>query len=326
MAFVNYLRSVTVSLCLILAALGVGQTTFNVTSPTNGDWLNGNKSLTFNGKGASVEVSISATVTSPSGSSTVSTKVNPAVNGDFSGSLNLTFASNAPQGDYTIQVTATEPGKTYTPVNLAVKVDTKLPKLLEYRPAQNSFVKGIVPIRFKLLEDNMKDWRITVGGSDIPNNTGTARDFSVDWNSGTLDNDGAQNIAMTAKDQADNILNFSIPVTLDRRAPVATIQFPNSSTPIRSRADVTVIVDIADQFANAVSVTGIDVIIQRTDGTFVTRVARQSFTDIGNNTWRFTGKLRWRSGFPSTYKVIATGLDKAGNVAVRQEVLVRVNG
>ena len=326
MVSVKFLRSVTVSLCLIFAAFGLGQTTFNVTSPTNGDWLNGNKTLSFNGKGASVEVTVTATVTSPSGSSTISTKANPTVAGEFSGSLNLTFAANAPQGDYTIQVVATEPGKTYAPVNLAVKVDTKLPKLLEYRPAQNSFVKGIVPIRFKLLEDNMKDWRVTVGGSDIPNNTGSSTDFSLSWNSGTLDTDGAQNIALAAKDQADNILNFSIPVTVDRRPPVATIQFPTASTPIRSRADVSVIVDIADQFANAVSVTGVDVIVQRTDGTFVTRVARQSFTDIGNNTWRFTGKIRWRSGFPSAYKIIATGLDKAGNVAVRQEVLVRVNG
>ncbi len=315
-----------VSLCLVLVAVGLGQTTFNVTSPTNGDWLNGNKSLTFNGKGASVEVTVSATVTSPSGSSTVSTSVNPTIAGEFNGSLNLTFAANAPQGDYTIVVTATEPGKTYTPVNLAVKVDTKFPKLLEYRPAQNSFVKGIVPIRFKLLEDNMKDWRVTVGGSDIPNNTGSNTEFTLDWNSGTLETDGAQNISLVAKDQADNPLNFSIPVTVDRRAPIATIQFPNATTPIRSRADVTVIVDIADQFANAVSVTGVDVIIQRTDGTFITRVARQSFSDIGNNTWRYTGKLRWRSGFPNVYKIIATGLDKAGNVAVRQEVAVRVNG
>ena len=326
MITVNYLRSIAVLLCLTLAALGLAQTTFNVTSPTNGDWLSGNKSLTFNGKGASVEVTVTATVTSPSGTTSVNTKVNPQVSGDFSGSLNLTFASNAPQGDYTIQVVATEPGKTYAPVNLAVKVDTKLPKLLEYRPAQNSFVKGLVPIRFKLLEDNLKEWRVTVGGSDIPNNTGTSKDFSLDWNSTTLDNDGQQNIALVAKDQADNNLNFSIPVTVDRRAPIATIQFPNSSTPIRSRADLTVIVDISDQFANAVAVTGVDVIIQRTDGSFVTRVARQSFTDIGNNTWRYTGKLRWRSGFPSVYKVIATALDKAGNVAVRQEVLVRVNG
>lgn len=326
MVTVNYLRLLLVLPCTLLASLGFGQTTFNVTTPTNGDWLNGNKTLSFNGKGASVEVTVSATVTSPSGSSSVSTRVNPTVAGEFNGSLNLTFAANAPQGDYTIQVTATEPGKTYAPVNLAVKVDTKLPKLLDYRPAQNSFVKGTVPIRFKLLEDNMKDWRITVGGSDIPNNTGTATDFSLDWNSGTLDTDGPQNIAMTAKDRADNALNFSIPVTVDRRAPIATIQFPNASTPIRSRADVTVIVDVLDQFANAVAITGVDVIIQKTDGTFVTRVARQSFTEIGNNTWRFTGKLRWRSGFPSSYKVIATALDKAGNVAVRQEVLVRVNG
>lgn len=311
----------------ILAAASMAQTSFTVTSPTQGDWLNGNKTLTFNGKGGTVEVTVTATVTGPGGSTTVSTRSTPAVNGDFSGSLSISFAQNAPQGDYTINVTATEPGKTYTPVNLNVKVDTKAPKLLEFRPIQNSFVKGNVPIRFKLLETNMKEWRVTVGGADIPNNTGTTQtDFNLTWDTAGVENDGSQTVALTAKDQADNPLNFSIPLTLDRRPPVTTIASPATGTPVRGRSDVPVIIDIADQFSGSVDITGLDVIVQRTDGTFITRVARVSFTEIGGNTWRYTGRLRWRSGLPSTYKIVATALDKAGNVAVRQEVLVRASG
>lgn len=308
----------------IFSAMSAYAATFSVTSPTNGKWLGATNTLSFNGTGAKVQVTIQAVITGPGGSTTVSTTVNPPVNGEFSGTLPLNFSQSVAQGDYTIAVTATEPGNTYTPINLNVKVDTKTPKLLEYKPAQNSFTKGTVPILFKILEDNMKEWRITVGGADIPNNTGTTETtLSVNYDSSTLDNDGAQNIALVAKDQADNALNFSIPLTIDRKPPTSTVQFPQSSSPVRPRSDVNVIIDVSDQFANAVDLTGLDVVIQKTDGAFITRVARESWRDIGNNTWRWTGRLRYRAGFPAIYKVVVSAVDKAGNIATRQQVTVR---
>jgi hypothetical protein len=312
---------------LILAALGSAISalagTFNVTSPTNGKWLGSTNTLSFNGSGATVQITVQAIITSPGGSTTVSTTVNPDVNGNFSGTLPLNFSPSVAQGDYTIAVTATEPGNTYTPVNLNVKVDTKTPKLLEFSPAQNSFSKGTIPIFFKILENNMKEWRITVGGADIPNNTGTTEtSLSVSYDSSTLESDGSQNIALSAKDQADNTLSFSIPLTIDRKAPNSVIQFPQAGSPIRPRSDINVIIDVADQFAGSVDLTGVDVVIQKTDGAFITRASRLSWKDIGNNTWRWTGRIRYRHGFPSTYKVVVSALDKAGNVAVRQEVTI----
>lgn len=316
-----------IRLAMVLAGTGAALSayagTFSVTSPTEGKWLGSSNTLSFNGTGAHVQVTVKCVITGPGGSTTVSTTVNPAVNGDFSGTLPLTFSTSSAQGNYTLAVTATEPGNTYTGVNLNVKVDTKTPKLLEYSPAQSSFRKGTVPIFFKILEDNMKEWRITVGGADIPNNTGTTEtNLSVNYDSSTLETDGSQNIVLAAKDQADNTLNFTIPLTIDRKPPVSTIQFPQSSSLIRPKSDVNIIVDIADQFTNSVDVTGIDVVIQKTDGTLITRASRLSWRDIGNNTWRWTGRLRYTSKLPSTYKIVASALDKAGNVAIRQEVTI----
>lgn len=320
------MKSIRLGLILaaICSALSVYATTFSVTSPTAGKFLGSTNTLSFNGTGANVQVTVQALITGPGGSTTVSTTVNPAVNGDFSGTLPLNFSQSVAQGDYTIVVTPTEPGNTYTPVNLNVKVDTKTPKLLEFSPAQNSFSKGVIPILFKILENNMKEWRVTVGGADIPNNTGTTETtLSVSYDSSTLDNDGSQNISLSAKDQADNNLTFSIPLTIDRKAPSAVIQFPQSTSPIRPRSDVNVIVDLTDQFAGAVDLTGVDVVVQKTDGAFITRVSRLSWKDIGNNTWRWSGRIRYSSKLPSTYKIVVSSLDKAGNVATRQEVTVR---
>ncbi|HLP00030.1 MAG TPA: hypothetical protein VK171_15655, partial [Fimbriimonas sp.] len=237
-------RWVVATVAVISAAMAMAGT-LTVTSPTEGKYLGATSTLSFNGKNASVQVTVRAVITGPVGSTTVSTTVTPAVNGEFSGSLPLNFSVTAAQGDYTIVVSATEPGNTYTPVTLNVKVDTKSPKLLEYGPAQGSFVKGNVNLFFKLLESNMKDWRVTVGGADIPNNTGTTETtISVPFDTTPFENDGPQNVSLSVKDQADNLLTFAIPLTVDRKKPVSTIQFPQASTAIRPRTDVNVIVDI----------------------------------------------------------------------------------
>ena len=307
----------------ICSALSAWAGTFSVTSPTDGAWLGSTNTLTFTGTGAHVQVTVQAVVTSTSGSTTISTTVNPAVNGDFTGSLALNFSSSVAQGNYTIAVTATEPGNSYTPVNLNVRVDTKPPKLLEFSPAQNSFSKGVIPIYFKILEANMKNWHITVGGADIPNNSGTTETtLSVNYDSSTLDTDGAQNISLTANDQANNALTFNIPLTIDRKPPSSVIQFPLSTSPIRPHSDITVIIDVADQFQGSVDLTGVDVVVQNTSGVFLTRASRLAWKDVGNNTWRWTGRIRYTAKLPSTFKIVASSIDKAGNVAVRQEVTI----
>lgn len=314
------------TLLTVVAAIASAGT-LTVTSPTEGKFLGATSTLTFNGKNANVQVTVKAVITGPVGSTTVSTTVTPAVNGEFSGSLPLNFSLTAAQGAYTIVVSATEPNNTYTPVTLHVQVDTKGPKMLEYSPAQNSFVKGNVNLFFKLLEANMKEWRVTVGGADIPNNTGTVETtINVPYDTTPLENDGPQNVSLTVKDQADNLLTFAIPLTVDRKKPVTTIQFPQANSAIRPRTDVNVIIDITDQFAGSVDMTGVDVIVQKTDGTLITRVARESWRNIGSSSWRWTGRLRYRATLPAQYKIVASALDKAGNVAVRQEVTIKPGG
>jgi hypothetical protein len=308
----------------LVAAFCFGQTTFTVTSPTQNKWLGANNTLSFNGTKAKVSVTVTAVITGPGGSSTVVTSVNPIVTGEFSGSMAVNFSQSVAQGNYTIVVTATEPGQTYTPVSLNVRVDTKSPKLLEFSPAQNSFIRSLVPIKFKLAEDNMKEWRVTVGGADIPNNSGTTETtLSVNWDPTTLETDGSQNVALAVKDQADNTLNFSIPLTVDRKAPNTTIQFPRADSPIRKNSDVNVVVDVTDQFSNSVDITGVDVVIQDASGAFITRVPRESWREIGGSNWRWQGRIRSRVKLPSVYKIVVSTIDKAGNSATRQEVTVR---
>jgi hypothetical protein len=227
-------------------------------------------------------------------------------------------------GDYTIELRAKEGNVDYTPVTVLVKVDVKSPKLLSYRPGLNSFIRGNLVSQFKLAEDNLKDWRITVNNADVPNNSGsggTTIDFLYDTSG--ITNDGPINLNMNCSDFAGNTFGFQIPVTLDRKPPVTTIQFPQPTSPIRRKSDIRVLVDVADQFSNSVDLTGVDVVIQKTDGTFLGRVSRESFTEIGGNTWRWQGRLRYRAGLPSVYNIVVSALDKAGNSAVRQQVTVR---
>ncbi len=300
--------------------------TLSVTSPTTGDFLGKNNTLTYNIKQAVVKGTVIATIVGPSGTTILRSDFTPNVDGEASGSLPINFNETSPQGSYTINVTVEEPNNTYTPVSLNVTVDTLTPKLLNFAPAQGAFVKGTVRVRFDLLEQFMKTWRVTVNNADIPNNSGTTETaLSVDWNSTTLERDGAQTIQLTASDQANNSFNFSINCTVDRLQPSSSIDFPRGDTPLRPRTDINVVVTIRDQFSDSVDITGVDVVLQRLDGTFLGRAARRSFGAQGSNTWQYVGRIRHRSGnLPSSFKIVVTAVDKAGNVATRQEQTINI--
>ncbi len=297
--------------------------TLTVTSPTTGSNVGSNGSITFNLDGARVKTTVKAVITSPAGTTTVQNDFTPDTNGDASGSLPLGLAASSPQGQYTIVVTATEPGNTYNPTTLTVNVDTITPKILAFSPVKNSFVKGNVRVRYTLQEANLREATITAGGQTLPN-TGSGNNVEATFNTATVERDGPQSIVLSARDQANNALNDTINVTVDRNRPSSTIQFPTSGTSIRPRSDVSVIVDVVDQFANAVDVTGVDVVVQTNNGVFITRATRLSFRAAGTNTFRWTGRLRFGTAkLPSTYKIVVSAIDRAGNVAVRQEVTVR---
>lgn len=297
-----------------------------VTSPTEGAFLGANNNLTFNITGATVEVQVTVAVTGPGGTTTIGPQpFNPDADGKISGSIPINFSQSSPEGAYTIDVSATENGSPYTPVTLHVTVDVTKPKFYDFNPIANSFVKGpTVPIVVKVVEANLKVWRVQVNGQDIPNNTGTTLDsdntFTVMWDVSGILQDGPQTINIDVKDQANNDSNQSFTVTIDRVPPTATIQYPRSDTKVRPHSTIAVTVDVRDtQGSNAIDVTGIDVVLKDMTDHQIMRVPRTSF-----QSGRWTGRILSSTRLPNKFKVVVSTVNKAGIAGVTQTTIVTV--
>lgn len=261
-------------------------------------------------------------------------RVTPSTtNNDGSGTYNLTFAEGTPEVTYRVEVRAEDLNNatTYnTNQDLFVRPDVTRPKVLSSNPATNSFVKGIVPIRVRISESNLKDWRVQVNSQDIPNNSGTTvngnGEFVVNWNTTGVIQDGLKTISIRIRDEAGNEENRNISVTLDRVAPTVTVRAPVNNTTFSAGTSIIVTVDIKDFSATSMNVNGVDVVARKTDNTFITRVSRLSFQGIDGTTVRWTGRIRWQAGLlPNTFKIVVTAVDRAGNVApVPQNVTIRI--
>jgi hypothetical protein len=262
------------------------------------------------------------------------TRVTPSTtNHDGSGSYNLTFTEGTPEVVYRVEVRAVDlnGATTYnTDQNLFVKPDVTKPKFLSFNPVDGSFVKGIVPIRVKIKETNLQDWRVQIGGQDIPNNTGTTvsatGEFVVNWDTTGILLDGPRTINVRVRDLASNEENININVQIDRVAPTVTIRAPVNNTTFSAGTTIVITVDIRDASSTSVNASGVDVVVKRMDGTFITRAARISFSAIDGSTVRWNGRIRWVSGqLPSQFKIVVTAVDRAGNVApTPQSVTVRI--
>jgi hypothetical protein len=306
---------------------------FTVTSPTEGAFIGTNNTLRFIIHGATLETTVHATIVGPTGGTTnVEQRFNPNSSGDIDNSMALNFSPSSPEGAYTITVSASQPGFTYPDVVIHVVLDVTKPKVLEFNPTNNSFVKGPhVPITVKVSEVNVKEWKVQVNGQDIPNNSGTTLDsnggFSVDWDTTGILTDGIQAISITVKDKADNVSTQTANVTIDRVNPSLTIQYPRSDTRIRPGSTISIVVDVQDASTNSVDVTGVDVTITTVAGAFIARVPRISFQGSANNVVRWTGRVQGRRvHLPNQFKVVANAVDKAGNVAVSQATTVTLSG
>lgn len=250
------------------------------------------------------------------------------------GSLALTFAQGSEETTYRLEVRAQDVNNETTynaDQNLFVKPDVTKPKFLQWNPISSSFVKGIVPIRVRIKEDNLQDWRVQIDNQDIPNNSGTtvvgAGDFTVNWDTTAFNLDGTHAISIRVRDKSDNEATLNINVTIDRVAPGVTIQSPRTNTVFAPGTTITVTVDVTDSSPTAVDVTGVDVVVKTTGGVFVTRVSRLSYKALGGNTMRWTGRIRWVSGqLPKTFKIEASAVDKAGNRATLQAVTCSFSG
>lgn len=307
----------------VLLAGHASSQTFNVTAPTEGAYLGQTNEVKFTIRGAEQEVRVKVRVTGSIGQLTEKEeRFTPNVDGEIDKSITLNFSESTPEGNYVVEVSATEPGKTYTTITRNVVIDVTKPKFLTFSPLPNTFQSGVVPIRVRLDEPNVEEWRVQVNNQDIPNNTGTTQEFVVNWDTSLVLNDGAQTITIKVKDKASNEATQTISVTVDRVPPVITIQYPRLDNDIQPGADFPVVVDIVDGAQGSVDVTGIDVVIRSLSGNFIARVTRTSYRTIGN-TVRWSGRVRaGRVNLPSQFKLVITAVDRAGNVATPQEVVL----
>lgn len=299
--------------------------TITVTSPNSGDFLGKSNSVGFNIVNAVVQVKVTVTATQvadPTVVITTSKDFTPGGDGKVTGSISLNLSSGLAGGAYNIQVTASEPGAVYnTPPVIPVTVDVKDPEFLHFNPINNSFVRGSVTIFASFLEDFMEEWRVTVAGADIPNNTGNTNSLAVLWNTNFELEDGQKTINISAKDQAGNTKNQSFTVTLDRVAPTTTIQSPTGSETILPGTRLAVVVDITDQFTGAIDQRTVEVTIEDLSGNFIGRVARRSTRNNGN-TFTWSGRIRDVGDLPSAFEIVVNAMDLAGNSATEQRVRV----
>jgi len=303
--------------------------TINVTSPNSGDFLGKTNSVSFNITGAVAQVKITVTATldsNPAINVQVVRQFTPNVEGEIDSSVPLNFSESTPEGAYTLTVVATEPGATYNSVPpIPVTIDVKDPKFGDSNPLTGAFVKGIVPIVVDLVESFVDEWRVRINGSDIPNNSGSTNQVVVNWDSNTVIIDGEQTINISVEDLANNTATKDISVTVDRINPSSTILAPSSGAIIRPESRIAVVVDVNDQFTNSVHFTGIDVRLKTLGDVDLGPVPRRNVKTVGNKiSW--TGRIRSISSLPNSFKIVVTAIDRAGNVAVVQEVTVTVSG
>lgn len=331
-------------LVAVVSAVSAYAGTINVTSPAKGTaqaptLVGGSTSINFGLTNMVNVAKINIKVVRLTDNVTIldqkdALRVTPSTtNKDGSGTYNLTFAEGAAEVAYRVEVRAEDLNNATaynTDQDLFVKPDLTKPKILSFNPVNNAFVKGVVPIRVRISEANLQDWRVQVNNQDIPNNAGTTvnanGEFVVNWDTTGIVLDGAKTISIRIRDEAGNEENRNLTVTLDRIAPVATIRAPVNNTTFSAGTTIVITVDIKDASSSSVNVTGIDVVARTTGNAFITRAARLSFTALDATTNRWTGRIRWQAGLlPGTFKIVVTAVDRAGNVSpTPQTVTVKI--
>lgn len=321
-------RLVMFAVCAALCS-NAFSATIAVTDPTDNDFWGRNNSVQFNMSGMTVkaEVTVKATsVNDPNVFVTQKKEFTPDGNGKASGTINMNFSETQLNGPYTIQVTATSTVDTYnTPSPIPITLDVKDPKFDSFNPISGVFVRDLVKVTANLIEENIKEWKVTINGNDIPSNTGVNTAVSVDWDTSTIINDGQQSIAIRVEDLAGNTANQSMNVTLDRLPPTANILSPVGGQVYRPGSGIPIVVQITDQFGGAVDERTVDVVVETPTGDFLTRGSMINTTTSGN-TMTWTGRIRDTSSIPTKFVIRVKSRDKAGNVGNDQVVSVDTSG
>lgn len=317
------MKSAVITFLSLLATTALAGN-ITVTSPNSGDFLGTTNSVKFLITGAVVQVTVKVTATldsNPAVNVVVQQQFTPNSEGKIDNSVALNFSPSTPEGAYTLTVEVTEPGNTYNTPIIPVNVDVKVPKFGNSNPLAGSYVKGIVPIVIDLEEPNVDEWRVKINSADIPNNSGASNLISVNWDSNTIITDGPQTINVSVEDLAGNTANKDINVTVDRIKPSSTILAPTAGSFVRPGSHLAVVVQVTDQFQGSIHPTGVRVRMETMGGSPLGLVPRRNVDNSGTSlTW--TGRLRITSGTPDQFKIIVEAIDRAGNVAVVQEVVV----
>lgn len=332
---------------LMLSAVMVGFAhagTITVTSPAKGSAaaptpIKGTTPINFNITGGITQVTVTVRIFRIDNNTLYSALapvlVTPNTDGKVSGSATLNFskAVGDPEIGYRIEIRAFEkstPTNTYNAdQDIFVKPDLTAPKILRFTPVSGSSVKGIVSITVQIQEDNLKEWRVQVDNGDLPNGTGTTVNaqgrFTVQWDTSSIQLDGPKTITVRVKDTADNETTQNINVVIDRIKPTITVRSPQNNAKFSAGSTVNVVLDVRDASNTSVPVTGVDVVVRTTTGTFVLRVPRISYTQVDGNTMRWTGRIRWVNGqLPKTFRIHVSAIDKANNVATPQVVTATI--
>jgi len=325
------MRLLLVIVSVLWAVIAQADFTLQVNSPTEGGFLGFTNQVSFLITNATEQTTVRVTANGPAGPTVITQKFTPDADNKITASIQLNFNESSPNGAYTITVEAFDSTFSATPVVRHVTVDVLKPKILEFNPINNSAVKGpTVPIDVKISEANLKEWRVKVDGNDIPNNTGTTVNpdgtFHVDWNVSGFLTDGNHTLVVSVTDLSENETDQTITVRVDRLPPSISISFPRSDSQVRPNSDFSVIVNITDPNGGTVDVTGVDVIIKYTSGLYLYRVPRVSYQATGSGAFQWTGRVLKKSiKLPRSFKIVVTAVDRAGNVAVNQEVTVNTN-
>ncbi len=303
-----------------LAAVLAHAQTFQLTAPTDGAFVGRSTTFTYNITGASQQVTVTIVATAPDGSKTTLVKKDtPNADGKITGSQTLSLSASSAEGLYTCVLTATEPSKTYPKITRKITVDGTKPKFKDFNPIGSVAVRGKVRIVATLDEANVDEWRVQVGGDDIPNNTGSSNAVSVLWDTNLVEFDGEQTVQIRVKDKSENVATQDITVNIDRIKPTAAIQFPRSGD-VRPNATFQVQIDVSDR---TIDPTGVDVLLTTSTGKYIMRVPRIS-ANFNNGVLKWTGRVRKSVKLPSIFKIVVKSVDRAGNVGTTQTTTITV--
>lgn len=294
-----------------------------VTSPVDGAFVGGTTTINFRIEGGVVEVTVQAVITPQVGGNptTLTTRVIPDSEGRASGSMTWNPSRSFPEGLYTIEVSASEPGNSYNTVIITVTLDRKEPRLLDFSPQPGTFLSTTIRITAEILEPNMEEWRVTVNNEDIPDNTGTGNTISILWDPSNIEEDGPQTIRIKMKDRAQNESTKEIEVFLDREPPQINVLFPRSNQAIRPNTIMGVSFDVVDSRSDSVDVVAIQVELRDMSDNLIRRVARMGYRRVNDTTSRWEGRALVRlPGGTTQFQLVITAIDKAGNPAVVQRV------